>query len=112
MLGKGVSCGGEVKSIEAKEKTRSSLLCLDLYRLVHFSKDLVDDKHFSQVLCYQAIGLNIVLFVYTLLGDSFYAMVELFKVKIPSNIREISNLTIKDFNNLCSIQHLLSSSRP
>lgn len=68
MLGSKVDFG-QVKSIEAKKKTRS--LALDLYRLLHFAKDVMGQEGGpSQILLCQAIGRKITFYMYTLVGRS------------------------------------------
>jgi hypothetical protein len=81
---------GEIKSIEAKKKTR--LLCLDLYRLLHFSKDIVGNKNgCDPILTFQSVGRKITFYIYTQIGESFCLMTELFSLKIPTNVDEISH---------------------
>jgi hypothetical protein len=70
---------GEVKSIESKGKTRS--LSLGLYRLLHFLENTVDHHGYNQVLD-QAIGPKLTSYIYTLLGDAMYLMMELFTFQI------------------------------
>ncbi|KAL9542973.1 hypothetical protein MBANPS3_008337 [Mucor bainieri] len=107
MLGSKVGFG-EVKSIEAKKKTRS--LALDLYRLLHFAKDAMSQEGGpSQILLFQAIGRKITFYIYTLIGEAFYVLVELFSVKMPIHIQQIDHLTDEDFTKLCKLQHVLDN---
>jgi hypothetical protein len=101
---------GEVKSIESADKTRS--LALDLYRLLHFSKDAIDHLGYNQVLSYQAIGQKLTFYIFILLGESMYLMVELFTLQMPLIAPDICKLTMAELKNLCSIQHILDNSSP
>lgn len=108
MLGTKVGFG-EIKSIEAKKKTRS--LAFELYRILHFAKDAIStEDNPSQVLLFQAIGRKIAFYIYTLIGEAFYVLAELFSLKMPINVMHINNLTETEFINLCKMQHLLKDS--
>jgi hypothetical protein len=100
----------EVKSQKQEKKIRN--LTLDLYRLVHFAKDSIDNANFKNILLFQSVGAKTTFYMLTLLNEALYCTFELFKIKIPLHYDQITSLTLTDINNLCSLQHLFNQCKP
>ncbi|KAI8877001.1 hypothetical protein K501DRAFT_161059, partial [Backusella circina FSU 941] len=71
----------EVKSQKQEKKIQN--LTLDLYHLVHFAKDLIDNSNFEKVILFKFVGAKATFYMSTLLNEALYCTFELLKVRIP-----------------------------
>lgn len=83
---------GEVKS--AAHDSNHFLLCKDLLRVATFCKDALDTHNMEAVLGIQAIGREIYFYILLLPANGVYVFLELGKVQVPNNLRDLTKLVM------------------
>lgn len=93
----------EIKTAQYKSRTR--ILMVDLYKLVHYGKDALDACVFTPIL-FQVIGFEVTVYMQTLETKGFYAMFKVCTLKLPSTTFEIADF-IDEVDKIAKLSSVL-----
>ena len=70
---------GEMKSSNSNKEGRY----LDLYRIMLFSKNVVDKKNKNNIMSFRVVGQQVTVYMLDLLCDAMYVAIEFFSFSLP-----------------------------
>ncbi|KAI8386921.1 hypothetical protein BD560DRAFT_383228 [Blakeslea trispora] len=95
---------GELKSASSNKEGQ----CLDLYRVMLFSKNVIDKKNKKSVMSFRAVGQKVMVYMLELMYDGFYLAVELFSFALPA-LKSEATMLVSVVEDLVNIHNLYTT---